>query len=101
MTFHRLRLLFEVDVLNRFTVEHEFQMPSLERDLVAIPFGRTVNLFRRCDGAIESARQLRVLGLRVVAEISHLQFHPVESWVATHRRAQSATTVPRLAELEL
>ena len=85
MTFHRLRLLFEVDVLNRFTVEHEFQMPSLERDLVAIPFGGTVNLFRRCDGAIEAARQLRVLGLRVVAHIGHLQFHAIERGVTAHR----------------
>ena len=51
--FHSLVLLVEVQVLNRLAVEHRFQVRSLERDVVLVPFGRLVHLLKSTLRAVE------------------------------------------------
>ena len=52
---HDLGLLVEVEVLNRFAVEHDFEARTLQQELVFVPLRRFVNLSARRNGAINSA----------------------------------------------
>ena len=75
-------------------------MRALEQHVVFVPFSWFVNLLERRNCPVNSAGQLGILGLRIVSEIRHLQFHAVESRIAVKRGPQCAAAVARLAELE-
>src|SRR6185436_16168956 len=55
---HLLFLLAQVQILNRFVVQNDFEMITLEFDVVAVPLRWLIDLLFRRNGAINSARQL-------------------------------------------
>ena len=82
-------------------IEHNFDLRSLEGDLVAVPLFRPVDLLAGCEGAVESSGEFGLRGLGVVAIICHLELQTVEGWVSRGRGPQGATTVTLGPELEL
>src|SRR5512133_1681657 len=101
VTFHRLSLLRKVDILNGDIVQHYREMIPSQRDAKLVPVRWTINLLRWGHSTINPACQLRIKRVGVVAEIRHLDFHPIKRGIAMHWRAKRTAAVAPLTKLKL
>src|SRR5262245_18036374 len=92
--------LCQINVLDCFTVENDFEPNAAKLDPALVPLERLVNLLGWRDGSIDSAGQFGILGVRVVAQIGELQLHAIKSWVTIHRRSQGDAAVAAFRQLD-
>src|SRR5688572_2659583 len=101
VAFNNLVLLGKVEVLDSLAVKNHLDARAFEGDLVFVPICGFVELLGWRDGAVEPASQFRILRLRIVAKVGHLELQRIERRVTAHRRAQGTAAIAALAELEL